>query len=452
MSDDFPSKLRWTKRRRWILAIGIAAAVVAAGVGYVIYYEYYAPPFHNLAWQDSNPGSNVYDDVVGNSLFVVNVLSSNLSGNSTLLLRSISISSGSINWQVTTTASDYFPSSSVTALIAESGTIVFAYYEWLSWRLAVDFFNETTGLPSGNSSYFVGIVDNQDLRCIGTTLFFSGIGGARNESGLTYEQSAYDLEPNRVTPAWNTTVWLGHANGLTSTGSENLLDSQFAVGWINQFGKVVATNLTSLVTKSFTNGSLDDSVPALEDGSVYTLQPTLSSWSVGEFNLSSGVGQKLFSHPGRLNSSFEYGVLYRTDGQVLVGTFCGYVGFGPCGGSLSGYSSTGSLLWQVSIDGSMNPASTSYWVYFPTNQTALFVGTPSAYLGPQGTTSNYKTALVLVDLDSGQVLDRVTYGYSLNFPGESPGFGSAIPITTVYAAADDRVIYSYGSNIAASTV
>ncbi len=451
--DHVRPNRRWTKRRRWILAIGIAAAVVVAGGGYAIYYEYYAPPFHNIAWQVSNPGSNVYDEVVGDSLYVANVLSSSFPGNSTLLLRSISISSGSINWQTVATVENYTAIPSITALTAESGSIVFANYQMPTWQLAVDFFNETTGQPSGISTYFVGVVNNENLRCIGTTLLFSGVAGASNNSGYTYQELAYSLGTNSATPAWNATVWLGDASGPSSRGSANLLDSQFAVGWIPAFGKVVVTNLSSLITESFTNSSLNASGVALVGGSVYTvLQPTNDSWTVGEFNLSLGKEQDLFSLPGRSNSSFEYNVLYRTIGQFLVGTFCGFAGLSQCGGSLSGYSSAGALRWQVDIGGSINPGSTGYNVFFPTSQTALLVGTPSAYVGPQGTTSSYEAAFVLVDLTSGQVLERVAYGFSLNFPGESPGFGSAPPVTSVYAAAEDKVIYSYGPEIAASAV
>lgn len=455
-SDRARPKRRLTRRGGWFLAIGIAVIVAAAGVGYLIYSEYYAPPFHNAAWQVSNPGTNVLDEVVGNSIYVVNSLSGNFPGNSTLLLRSISISSGSVDWQATTTVSNYLAIPSITALTAESGTIVFAYYDMFDWLLVVDFFNETTGALSGNSSFFVGIANNEVVRAVAGDLYFSGVEEAAtsppNEFNLTYTVDGYTLGATHATPFWNETTWLGYGNSFGTSSSGFFLDPWYAVGWEYQFGKVVATNLSTGMTQTFTNDPFQSSVGTLTGGDLYDLQSTSNSWSLGEFSLKSGEALTRFTLPESTISNSTGNALLRADQEFLVSQSCGFIGLSQCSANLSSYSNTGSKLWEVSIGGSINPGSTGYSVYFPTNQTVLFVGTPSAYLGPDGTSSSYQTVFVLVALGSGQVLDRVTYGYSLNFPNLSPGFGSATPVLHVYAAAEDKVIYSYGSDIAASTV
>ncbi len=128
--------------------------------------------------------------------------------------------------------------------------------------------------------------------------------------------------------------------------------------------------------------------------------------------------------------------LMRVGQEFLVGQPCGFFVCLQCGANLSAYYGDGSTLWETSTDGGANPASTSYSAFFPTNETALFVGTPSLYLGPpSGGSELGETTFVLLDLNSGQVLDRVVYGYSLTGPPSSAAFLSATPWTSVHAAA-----------------
>lgn len=69
-----------------------------------------------------------------------------------------------------------------------------------------------------------------------------------------------------------------------------------------------------------------------------------------------------------------------------------------------------------------------------------------------GSSTTFLDTFYLINLDSGKIVDQDSYGYSLMFPQETAGFGSATPVTSVYAAGQDMVFYSYGSNLAASTV
>jgi hypothetical protein len=454
-----PQLSRWrrplTRRGRWALIIGVAAAVIVAGGGYIVYYEYYAPPFHNLAWQVKNPGYNVLDEVIGGSLYVVNVLEGNLSGNSTVLLRSISINSGDVGWQVTTTALYFIPIPGQFAVAVVADTVVFAYYQELTWRLIVDLFNGTTGAPSGNASLRVNLANDVTVRAAGTNLYFSGIEGSSTSppnENLTLVTDAYTVENGQVMTAWNVTTSLAPTTSFGTSSYGFLLDPGYAVGWAYQWDRVVATNLTTDVTRNFANNPFEAPYGILVGDDLYDLQPSSNSWEVGQFNLTSGTNRTVFALPASAISNSSGAALYRQGTEFLVGKLCGFIGFDQCGGSLSAFSDSGSPLWQVSIGGATNPASTGYSVFFPTDQTVLFVGTPSFLPGPDGSSLTCQTTFVLVSLDSGNVLDRVTYGYSLTLPGPSQGFGSAPAVLSVYTAADDRVFYSYGSTLAASMV
>ncbi len=444
---------RWgrplTRRARGALILGVATAIVVAGVGYYfVSREANAPPFGNLAWQVPNPGINILDQAVAGSLYVVNELTANLSGNSTILLRSITIDTGNVAWQITRSVL-YFPGGGPCELTVVGSTVVFAYYQQFEWNLVVDLFNESTGALSGNASLKVNHADEVSVEATGANLYFAGIESAASnesdESSLTFVTDAFTIEGDQVLPAWNVTTWLGYADSFGTDSSSFLLNSEYAVGWIYQFGKVAATNLSTGVTKEISNNPFETPFGALAGDELFDIQQTGGGWELGQFNLTTETSQVLFT----LTTG---GGLAKVGPYFLIESGCGFVGFADCSANLSAYSDSGSLAWEENIDGSVNPASSTYSVFLPTSQSVLFVGTPNSFPGPDGSTSSYDTVFVLVSLDSGQVLDRVSYSYSVSLPSLSAGSGSPPPVLYVYTAADDRVIYSYGSSLAASEV
>lgn len=447
-SPKLRSRHPLTRRARWAIILGVATTIVVAGVGYYfVSDEVAAAPFGNLAWQVPNPGINILDQPVGGSLYVVNELTGNLTGNSTILIRSITIDTGVVAWQITRSLL-YFPGAGPCELTVVGGDIVFVYYQQFEWRLVVDLFNESTGALSGNASLKVNHAAEVSVEVTGANLYFAGIeSAAYNSEGsnLTFVTDAFTVEGDQVLPVWNVTTWLGYSDSFGTESSSFLLNSEYAVGWIYQFDKVAATNLSTHITKEISNNPFETPFGALAGDQLFDLQQSGGVWELGQFNLTTASSRVLFT----LTTG---GALARVGQDFLVENDCGFVGFGQCSGNLSAYSDSGSLAWEESIDGSVNPASTTYSVFLPTNQTVLFVGTPSAFPGSDGSTSNYNTVFLLVSLDTGQVLDRSTYGYSVTLPTLAAGSGSPPPILSVYTVADDRVIYSYGSSLGASVV
>ena len=436
--------------------MGVAVAIAAPGLGYAVYYEYYAPPFHNLSWQLPNPGTNIIDKTVGGTLFIANLLSENASGNSSVLLRSISLDSGIVNWSVSALLTGFLPGPDTFSLSEEPGLAVFAYVPSTSvGEIRVCFFNETTGTLETSDSIPVGITYNSNLQIQGSEVYFSGLeaGGPApfNEWNLSLVTDGFAIVGRQVSPVWHTTTDLGVTNNIATNSSVGFLSPSYYVAWNFPFGVLLATDLANRTTELFHGLPEATVMTDLTGSELYSVVAGRENWSLASLNLSNGAESKLFSVPGTPLRNQTYGVLGVQDGVFVIGDFCGYVLGGPCGGTLVGLSAVGKSLWQVDIDGSINPYSTGYQMFFVTPETVLFVGYPSTYLLEGNSQLSYTTEFLLISVDSGQVQNRVSYGFALS-PDGSTGLGSAPAIRTVYAAAVGYVVYSYGANIAASSV